>query len=276
MSKKCVKCGYVRQTSDTAPWYECPKCGVIYAKAEAATAAAKIAAVAAAMESSGSEAELEAAKAEARTAEHQLAEAEAAAEAAARARAPTTSTASNPSVGKIFCPMCGSRNLGGVEHCGGCGAKIAGLARSTRSTTTTGAQSGFLTDQHRVGSTPRRLNATGKLGEQMTFATSIATCFAKYFDFEGRASRPEYWWFYLFTVLVGWGAILVDPLGLVQMLVALATLFPSIAAGSRRLHDTDRSGWWQLIGLTIIGIIPLVVWLASEGSEHSNQYGRPV
>ena len=50
--------------------------------------------------------------------------------------------------------------------------------------------------------------------------------------------------------------------------VAVAiTFFPSIAAASRRLHDVNKSGWWQLIALTIIGIIPLIIWLASEGEK---------
>ncbi len=44
----------------------------------------------------------------------------------------------------------------------------------------------------------------------MTFGNAISTCLSKFFDFNGRASRPEYWWFYLFSVLLAWGAMLVD------------------------------------------------------------------
>jgi uncharacterized membrane protein YhaH (DUF805 family) len=107
----------------------------------------------------------------------------------------------------------------------------------------------------------------------MTFGKAIATCFAKYVDFTGRASRPEFWWFYLFITLLSWGSILVDSSQVLSGFVNLAVALPVFAAGSRRLHDTNRSGWWQLIMLTGIGIIPLVIWWASKGSEQDNQYG---
>jgi len=114
----------------------------------------------------------------------------------------------------------------------------------------------------------------GDVGDPMTFGKSISTCFSKFFDFNGRASRPEYWWFYLFTLLLSWGSILVDNSILSLWLIVL--FFPAISAGARRLHDTNRSGWWQLIMLTIIGIIPLIIWLASKGSDQENQYGSPL
>lgn len=107
----------------------------------------------------------------------------------------------------------------------------------------------------------------------MTFGNAITTCMSKFFNFTGRASRPEYWWFYLFTVLLSWGAILVDQTQVVSMLINLVFLIPVLAVGARRLHDTNRSGWWQLIMLTIIGIIPLIIWWASKGSDQENQYG---
>lgn len=97
----------------------------------------------------------------------------------------------------------------------------------------------------------------------MTFQESIRVCFAKYADFSGRASRSEYWWFFLFDTLGFVGLSMInDVLGLVFY---LATLLPSLAAGARRLHDTDRSGWWLLIGLVpIIGVIVLVVFLVQD------------
>ena len=102
----------------------------------------------------------------------------------------------------------------------------------------------------------------------MTFQDSIKVCFNKYVDFSGRASRSEYWWFVLFVFL---GHVVVGMinhwLGIVFL---LATLLPQLAAASRRLHDTGRSGWWQLIGLVpVIGIIVLIVFLAQEGSGAS-------
>ena len=110
----------------------------------------------------------------------------------------------------------------------------------------------------------------------MTFGKSISTCMGKYVDFKGRASRPEYWWFYLFTVLLSWGSLIVDNTGIVSGIVNLALLLPSLAVAARRLHDTNRSGWWMLIAFTVIGLIPLIIWLASKGDDQANQYGSPV
>jgi uncharacterized membrane protein YhaH (DUF805 family) len=98
----------------------------------------------------------------------------------------------------------------------------------------------------------------------MTFQESIRVCFTKYADFTGRASRSEYWWFFLFIVLVSLGASMIS--NVLSAVFSLATLLPSIAAATRRLHDTHRSGWWQLICLVpVIGWIVLIVFLAQEG-----------
>jgi uncharacterized membrane protein YhaH (DUF805 family) len=106
----------------------------------------------------------------------------------------------------------------------------------------------------------------------MTFTQSIQVCFSKYADFNGRAKRPEYWWFFLFLFLLGavTGAISEALNGI----VALATLVPSLAVGARRLHDTDRSGWWQLLWIIpIIGWIVVIIFLAEEGKTTDNQFG---
>jgi len=111
----------------------------------------------------------------------------------------------------------------------------------------------------------------------MTFTQSISTCFSKYADFNGRARRSEYWWFYLFYFLIAWAAMMVGWAShtgyALNWLVKLALLLPSLAVCARRLHDTGRSGWWMLIAFTIIGIIPLVIWLATEGEKKDNQFG---
>lgn len=107
----------------------------------------------------------------------------------------------------------------------------------------------------------------------------------KYADFSGRAPRPEYWWFYLLVIVVYLVATIIDsvigtdmvvgPYGMVMMVAALGLLIPSIAAGIRRLHDTDRSGWWLLIGLIpLVGAIVLLVFWVSAGTPGPNQYGE--
>lgn len=115
----------------------------------------------------------------------------------------------------------------------------------------------------------------------MTFGKSIAICMAKYAVFSGRASRSEYWWFYLFTLLMSWGASIVgavtfpDPVlaEISSIIVLLVFLLPSLAAATRRLHDTGRSGWWQLLYLTVIGGIFVIVWLATDTEKSDNKYG---
>ena len=96
----------------------------------------------------------------------------------------------------------------------------------------------------------------------MTFIDSIKTCFSKYADFTGRASRSEFWWWALFTIIASISlSVISDKL---PLLFSLATLIPYIAVTTRRLHDIDKSGWMQLVGLIpIIGWIIMIVWLAS-------------
>jgi uncharacterized membrane protein YhaH (DUF805 family) len=106
----------------------------------------------------------------------------------------------------------------------------------------------------------------------MDFSQAVQTCIRKYADFNGRASRSEYWWFFLFVVLVS--VLLSFVSDLLSGLFCLAMLLPSIAAATRRLHDTDRSGWWQLIGLVpIIGFIVMIVFLAQQGQAGANEHG---
>ncbi|MDP9064769.1 MAG: DUF805 domain-containing protein [Pseudomonadota bacterium] len=89
----------------------------------------------------------------------------------------------------------------------------------------------------------------------MNLVASIQECFRKYGDFRGCASRPEFWWFTLF-VFVGAGALeaISDS---ASLLFTLATMLPSAAVTTRRLHDVNRSGWVQLLFL-----IPILGWLA--------------
>ncbi len=105
----------------------------------------------------------------------------------------------------------------------------------------------------------------------MTFVESIKVCFAKYADFNGRAMRSEFWWWFLFILLAGMAISIVSHM--LSMLFSLGTLLPSLAVCARRLHDTDRSGWWQLIGLIpVVGWVVLIIWCVQEGRE-PNRFG---
>lgn len=103
--------------------------------------------------------------------------------------------------------------------------------------------------------------------------------FKKYAVFGGRARRKEYWFFFLFNLIATMilGAIdgAIGSAGILGGLYALAVIVPSIAVAVRRLHDTDRSGWWLLIALIpVIGIIVLLVFMLQDGKSGSNQYGE--
>lgn len=108
----------------------------------------------------------------------------------------------------------------------------------------------------------------------MTFVDSIKTCFSKYADFKGRASRSEYWWFMLFYVIV-YVALMVLAATLETPLLAVAILalfIPILAVSARRLHDTDRSGWMMLIGLIpLVGLL-VIYFMIQEGKE-PNRFG---
>ena len=92
----------------------------------------------------------------------------------------------------------------------------------------------------------------------MTFQDSIRTCLTKYADFAGSASRPEFWWFALFVLLVS--AVLTTIGPLLGEIFSIAVLLPYLAVGARRLHDTGKSGWLQLLLLVpFAGLIVLII-----------------
>ena len=109
------------------------------------------------------------------------------------------------------------------------------------------------------------------------------TALKKYAVFSGRARRKEYWYFVLFNFLISLGLGLIDSvlgltlensgMGLLGGLYSLAVLIPGIAVAVRRLHDTGRSGWWLLLSLIpFVGVIILIVFLASGTESGTNQY----
>jgi uncharacterized membrane protein YhaH (DUF805 family) len=127
----------------------------------------------------------------------------------------------------------------------------------------------------------------------MSFGDAVRTCLRKYGSFEGRATRSEFWWFYLFTILVS--LVIYVPvvfIGIVAgngdsgmlnglwvifmvlwVIVLLALVVPLIAVGCRRLHDRGQSGWLQLLLLVPCGNLVLLVFWALEGTPGDNAYG---
>lgn len=114
-----------------------------------------------------------------------------------------------------------------------------------------------------------------------TFTSAISICLTQYFQFSGRAPRSEYWYFVLFTCVVSIVANILDlvifgigGVNILSLLCNLALFLPGLAVWVRRLHDTDRSGWWWLLALVpIIGWIILLVWNCTRGTQGPNRYG---
>ena len=104
-----------------------------------------------------------------------------------------------------------------------------------------------------------------------------------YANFDGRARRAEFWWYFLANLLISIAFNIVDAviglgmgagIGVLGLIYSLAVLVPGLAVGVRRLHDTDKSGWWLLLVLIpIVGIIVLIVFWATDGQPNVNQYG---
>ena len=121
------------------------------------------------------------------------------------------------------CPTCGKDNPENAQFCGECGANL-------------------ISGETSVGTELPMVN----------FGTAIQLGFQRYFDFSGRSTRAELWWWSLFTNLV-------QLIPLIGGVIALAALIPSIAVTSRRLHDIGKTGWWQLL----FWIASIIAWSAS-------------
>lgn len=131
----------------------------------------------------------------------------------------------------------------------------------------------------------------------MSFTESVRTCFGKFATFDGRATRSEFWWFYLFVILVsavgyipillltilgassgdgtvsGVLAFLSVILWILWIVIVIALYIPFLAVGCRRLHDRGQSGWLQLLLLVPCGGIVLLVFWVMEGTPGDNAYG---
>ena len=111
----------------------------------------------------------------------------------------------------------------------------------------------------------------------MNIVDSVKTCFKKYGVIEGRASRSEYWFLFSFVLLsrycLNYLHIKNLNIAILELLVSIGFFIPSVTVATRRLHDVNRSGWWQLISFTIIGIIPLLFWLCKKSDQENNRFG---
>lgn len=147
----------------------------------------------------------------------------------------------------IKCPECGANVSDQAPKCPQCGAPINANAPSS-------SQSPLKT----------------------FFAYNLRVLKQKYATFNGRARRKEFWYFALLYAIVDVILRIISAAIDTYILCwiwELATLIPYLAVGTRRLHDINKSGWWQFIALTVVGLIPLFIWWATEGEGDTNQYG---
>ncbi len=141
----------------------------------------------------------------------------------------------------------------------------------------------------------------------MTFTQAVRSCLAQYAGFQGRAPRSEFWWFWVFTVLVEVAAIFISGMLMagsittagmgpgmdgdmttmhgwyvfavphwLNGIVHLALILPSLAVAVRRLHDVGRTGWWFLIMFVPFGFFVLLFWWVQPSEPRPNAYGPPL
>ena len=128
----------------------------------------------------------------------------------------------------------------------------------------------------------------------MNFTDAVKAYFLKWNDFRSRSSRSEYWWATLFVTLASFplgfiigfvttflfliagfsDTTMEIVVGIVMLPVQIFIIIASTCLVIRRLHDVDKSGWWYLIIFTIIGMIPLLIWYCSKGTDGDNRFGK--
>ncbi len=115
---------------------------------------------------------------------------------------------------------------------------------------------------------------------QVNFGQAIVLFFINYFEFSGRSSAGAYWYFALWSFLlvilftvIDFTFDLEDKYINFNNMFSLVTLLPGISLSVRRLHDINRSGWWLLLSITLIGLIPLIYWACQRGDRVENDYG---
>ena len=117
----------------------------------------------------------------------------------------------------------------------------------------------------------------------MSFGDAVTNCLSNnYVGFSGRASRSEYWFWVLFTLIVQLVTGIMDGFifgsefgtGTISSIVSVGFLLPGLAVLVRRLHDVGKSGWWILSSILILPVLLLLYWLIIEGDSNPNEYGE--
>ena len=150
------------------------------------------------------------------------------------------------------CKTCGKENDSSAKFCGVCGTQLI---------------------EDSIDFDPQNI---GSENPMIGFGAAIQLGFKNYINFRGRATRAEYWWWFLFVFLGGVVTGIIDAfgIGVTQSIFNLAIFIPGLALGARRLHDIGKSGWWQLLWFVIlIGWIILIIWCIKQGNRGPNSHG---
>ena len=159
-----------------------------------------------------------------------------------------------------FCSSCGSSLTDEVKFCSSCGASTQKLS---------------------ISETPAQ-STVDVIKDQVDFVNAFKLGVSKTFVTDGRISRSEFWWYFLASMLIDLTLValyFLMPAGvdaIIYMIFVVASSFftvSGISAAVRRLHDTNRSGWWYLLIFTVIGALVLIYFLASESDSKENKYG---
>lgn len=168
----------------------------------------------------------------------------------------------------MYCSSCGKHNSEDSKFCQFCGTKLAKISTKVKSVDETKIEKGFSQEESKESSFKGKTN----------IISNYFNVIKKYVDFKGRASRKEYWLFYLTNIIIYlclglleglFGINLENENSIFGSIYQLFIFLPSLAVGVRRMHDTDRSGWFL-----IIPIYSFVVTLI-KGNPEVNKYGFP-
>lgn len=168
----------------------------------------------------------------------------------------------------VTCPNCGAP-LKATKQCRECGKQIPEDAESCPY----------------CGYSERMSVASNEEQPRPTFGEALSVCFTKkYATFTGRARRSEFWYFYLFNMIIGFSlnilmsAFIGSSMYMITMVIlylySLAVFVPNLAVTVRRFHDIGKSGWnilWAI--LPIIGAILLLIWFIKDSAKGENKYG---
>ena len=164
----------------------------------------------------------------------------------------------------MYCSKCGKPVQDGAQFCSNCGNPVNGT--KPNNATAEKAKNFFAEMQARADDL--------KGPEPVDFVKSIKLFFLYALNFKGRSSRSEYWWGYLFNVLLSFALNFVPVIG---GLLSIAMIIPGVALSIRRMHDIGKSGWYLLMGLIpLAGPIIVLVYACTASQTEANQWGPAV